>query len=409
LSGRGHLGHRCGVSESRVLLWMPLPPPYAGPEIASQLLAEAIKVHLDGVRVENASLRTVNMHKGRLDVRGVVAFLKAYRRFVKAARGVDTVYLVAAANTVGCLRDAALVATARILGREVVFHMHGGRYRDYYAGSNALMKRVLAFSWGSARNVIVQAPRLTDALCQAAPHVETVVLPNGLAAESFVPKQSYKTAAPRLLFVGHLTYFKGFYDLMKAFRALRTGHPDATLVCAGELPRPERSFADFLPTHLQAEYVRRRFEICDEIREFISGGAANGVEYAGIVDGDRKATMFRNADVLVLPSYTEGFSLAILEAMFYGLPVVSTRVGGTPDIIKAENGILVDPGDIEALGSALEALITDPARRETIGRNNAREARERYDIRLVALELARILRGRASAGRRTHEPTARGS
>lgn len=376
----------------RVLLWVPLPPPFAGPEVASQALVDACRAYLPDARVENATLRSSNLRKGRFDLEGIVAFGRAYRRFLTAAKDSDVVYLIAAANTVGCLRDAVLIATARALRKQVVLHLRGGRYGDYYAAHGRVMKRILSWSWGSARRAIVQTPRLRTALAGAASHVEVVVVPNGLAAQGFPAKRSYTTARPRILFVGHLVYSKGFYDLILAFRRLRLEHPGITLVCAGELPTPERSFADFLPDDRRDDYLRRRHELCAQIREFIAAGAVEGVEYHGVVSGEAKRELFASADVFVLPSYTEGFSLAILEAMFHGLPVVTTSAGGSPDIIAdRNNGFVVPPGDVDALVGALHRLVADATLRETIGRTNASQARERYDLDHVAREFARAV------------------
>lgn len=375
----------------RILMWIPLPPPYAGPEVASASLADAIRAHLPDLRIENASLRASNMSKGRLDLSGIVAFARAYLRFLGAARNSDVIYLIAAANTVGCLRDAVLIGTSRALGKRVVLHLRGGRYGEYYSAGNWAMRSVLRFAWGSASRAIVQTPRLRHALDEAAPRVDVATIPNGLDAAAFGAKKSYGTAAPRILFVGHLLYSKGFYDLMHAFRALRRQFPAAELVCAGELPRPERHFADFLPVEKQQEYIRRRFEMCEEIRAFASSG--DGVRYCGVVDGATKADLFANADVFVLPSYSEGFSLAILEAMFHGLPVVTTSAGGSPDVVVHErNGLVIEPGDTASLAEALGRLLANESMRRDMGERNAREARERYDIAIVARDLARILR-----------------
>lgn len=383
---------RTTPSDPRILLWMPLPPPFAGPEVASELLARACCPYLPGVTVENATVRASNMAKGRLDWAGLTAFARSYRRFLQGTRDSDVVYLVMAANTIACLRDAVLIGTARLMGKQVVIHLRGGRYGDYYRESSGWMKRVLRFSWGSATRAIVQTPRLEQALEAAAPHVTVDVIPNGLPSGWFEAKRSYASNRPRILFLGHLTHPKGFHDLIAAFRQVRARWPEATLVCAGELPRDDRALASFLPKHLQAEYLLRRRAICSDIVEFVHGGSDTGVEYAGIVEGEAKHALLASADLFVLPSYTEGFSLALLEAMFHGLPIITTRVGGSPDIVKeGENGLLIEPGDIDALAHALDRLIGDPQLRETLGTHNAREARARYDLEIVAQQLAQVL------------------
>jgi len=363
----------------KVLMWVPLPPPYAGPEVASQQLAEACRELLD-VRIESATLRTSNATKGRIDRAGVAAFARAYTRFVRAARTSDVVYLVVAANRVGSLRDAILIFTARALGTRVVLHLRGGRYGEHYEQSSAAVRGVLRRAWGSATLAIVQAEVLRDQLHAAAPHVPVEVLPNGLRGRDHAPK-SYMTSTLRILFVGHLAYTKGFVHLVRAFQILRESHPHAVLVCAGEIV-DDGAFAELLP-------IARRGEVRPgQIRAAL---AEPGVEHAGVVSGAAKHALFASADVFVMPSFTEGFSLAILEAMFHGLPVISTRVGAASEVIADDQGILVAPGDAAALATALLHLARDPALREAMGRRNAKVARERYELDDVAKRLATLL------------------
>ncbi len=343
-------------------MWVPLPPPYAGPEVASQQLAEACGAHLD-LRIENATLRTQNMAKGRFDTAGVIAFSRAYRRFVSATRDVDIVYLVIAANRVAALRDAVLIATARALGKTIVLHLRGGAYDDYYRSEQRWMQRVLRQSWGSAACAIVQTARLAGQLADAAPEVAIAIVPNGLRGERHPPKRTYASPGLTLLFVGHLSRAKGFLDLVSAFRVVRAHHPNARLVCAGEL------------------------EATALVRAAL---ATPGVVYVGIVSGSQKLELFQSADIFALPSYAEGFSLAILEAMFHGLPVVATSVGGAPDVIGPESGYLVPPGDVGSLSEALCALAADAERREQMGRANAIIARSKYELEDVARQFAHV-------------------
>lgn len=344
---------------TRVLMWVPLPPPFAGPEVASQLLVEAVRAHLPDARIANATVRSDNLSKGRFDLPGLRAFTRAYARFVAAARSADVVYLVAAANSVGALRDAMLIATARALGKRVVLHLRGGSYGAFYADAPALLQAVLRRAWGAASLAIVQAPRLSTILAEAAPHVRVEVLPNGLPGNE-LERSTYPRRSVRLLFVGHLIASKGFDDLIAAFRVLRRARPDTVLVCAGELPLGTRV-------------------------------SEPGVEYAGIVTGTAKGKLFTSSDVFVLPSYSEGFSLAMLEAMFHGLPIVTTRVGAAPDVVGTHNGILVEPGDVAALAFALDRLTADPTLRRAMGERNASDARDRYELADVAARFVKLI------------------
>lgn len=87
-----------------------------------------------------------------------------------------------------------------------------------------------------------------------------------------------------------------------------------------------------------------------------------------------KSAFMRSLDVFVLASLTEGTPNSIVEAMAHGLPVIATSVGGIPDVVTRETGILVPPGDSEALGQAINRLAADHALRVEMGH----AAKERY-------------------------------
>jgi glycosyltransferase involved in cell wall biosynthesis len=98
-------------------------------------------------------------------------------------------------------------------------------------------------------------------------------------------------------------------------------------------------------------------------------------EFVGAYEGIVGCSAFmRTLDVFVLPSFAEGTSKSVIEAMAHGLPIITTSVGGSPDLLAADAGILIPPGDSAALAEAMECLALDPELRERMGR----VARDRY-------------------------------
>src|SRR6185295_9294711 len=98
-------------------------------------------------------------------------------------------------------------------------------------------------------------------------------------------------------------------------------------------------------------------------------------EFVGSYDGAIGCSAFmRTLDVFVLPSFAEGTSKSVIEAMAHGLPIITTNVGGSPDLLTQDAGILVPPGDSAALADAMQRLASDPSLRKRMGQ----AARERY-------------------------------
>jgi glycosyltransferase involved in cell wall biosynthesis len=105
-------------------------------------------------------------------------------------------------------------------------------------------------------------------------------------------------------------------------------------------------------------------------------GVAHRCHFPGVYQSPgEKSAFMRSIDVFVLPSHTEGTPNCIIEAMAHGLPVIASAVGGIPDVVTPETGILVPEGDGAALADAMSRLAADRALRERMGA----AGRERYE------------------------------
>ena len=110
---------------------------------------------------------------------------------------------------------------------------------------------------------------------------------------------------------------------------------------------------------------------------------------------DDAREVLAGCDIYVNSSISEGVSLTILEAMAAGLPVVATRVGGTPEVVTPDTGVLVPARDPGALGRALDSLGTDPARRRKLGHAGRQRLEERFTIDRMVREYAEVYRSLA--------------
>jgi glycosyltransferase involved in cell wall biosynthesis len=127
---------------------------------------------------------------------------------------------------------------------------------------------------------------------------------------------------------------KGVGVLLEAWARVRERHPRARLACVGD----------------------------GSLRSLVETHARNGVVAVGAVEDARP--WLEAADVFALPSIAEASSLALLEAMSMALPVVATRVGGTPELVTdGVDGMLVDPGSSEALAAGLDRVLESTERR----------------------------------------------
>jgi glycosyltransferase involved in cell wall biosynthesis len=161
------------------------------------------------------------------------------------------------------------------------------------------------------------------------------------------------------LFLGRINWKKGLDRLIKAWKDV----PDATLLIAGN---DEESY--------QNDLERLAAKI----------GVAERIRFVGMVQGEPKWRLFRDAELFILPSHSENFGNSVLEAMFMGCPVVVTpEVGLAEAVAESEAGLVVE-GDPASLSRGIRKLLGDADRRQKMGANGQRLASTRYSWRCVA-------------------------
>ena len=171
---------------------------------------------------------------------------------------------------------------------------------------------------------------------------------------------------PVIGLVGRLDHWgKGHKELLEAMAPLMARHPVHALIVGGG----------------------RRM---DEVRSLAAGlGLAGAVHFLG--PRPDVPDLLNAMDIFVLPSYSEGLSLALLEAMAAGMPVIATAVGGTPEVVTdGDNGLLIPPRDAAALAEALERLLADPAWAQRLGANARAHVREHYSLDRLGREINEI-------------------
>lgn len=180
------------------------------------------------------------------------------------------------------------------------------------------------------------------------------------------PRETKPDMPVRLLFVGRLAPVKGLRVLLDALSQAHGTYPDLTLTIVGDGPdRPAL--------------------------EALAAPMGKAVQFTGSLSQDDVAAQLAMCDALVLPSFAEGVPVVLMEAMAAGLPVVATRVAGVPELVEdGVSGLLVPPGDRDALGSALLAIARDPERRTRMGQAGRARVVLDFDIRREAAWLGRM-------------------
>jgi glycosyltransferase involved in cell wall biosynthesis len=192
-----------------------------------------------------------------------------------------------------------------------------------------------------------------------------------------------------VLFVGRLVERKGVHVLLDAAARLAPRRP-LRVVIIGDGPERQR---------LEAHAARQ--------------GLAQVAQFRGRISAAELARAYASAQACVLPAVvdargdTEGLGVVLLEAMSYRVPVVGSEIGGITDILAdGDTGLLVTPGDPEALGAALERLAADPALARRLGEAGYRAVRERFSWTAIVERWERVYRAVVSSGASSPAPAA---
>ncbi len=293
-----------------------------------------------GVPMRVVGLRRVYGLRGWLALPALVRWIRRERfAIVHTYLFSANVYGVVAARLAGI----PVIISAR---REVVTWMRP-HHRFAIRLANRCCRAVTVNSEAIRRSVLA---------CEGLPSERIETIYNGVDLSRFRPPTTGASdQGPVIMTIGHLSPIKGQRDLLEALPEVLRAHPAATLVLVGDGP-------------MRGELVRSTARL----------GVERHVRFLGTrTDVER---LLPTADLVVVPSRSEGFSNALLEAMAAGAAIIATNVGGNPEAIRhGENGWLVPARDPAALATAVRALLADPALRARLGTAARRTVEERFD------------------------------
>ena len=231
-------------------------------------------------------------------------------------------------------RCKLFIRLAKKCGKKVILHEHAADFVEYY--QRAEDKQGITDTLRMCDALIVLSQSWKEYFASIGMDESRIhVLNNIVSPPVLLPEKHTKDGKLHLMYMGEISKRKGGFDLLKAVADNKEYFKDKLLLRMGGN------------------------EVDGDIKAYIhEHGLADFVSYEGWIAGQKKIDCLNWEDVYILPSYNEGLPIAILEAMAYSHPVISTPVGGIPEVIKTgENGILVKPGDTKAIADAIKYYI----------------------------------------------------
>ena len=275
-------------------------------------------------------------------------FMRCLIQIAREARRRPVLHIHLAGNG-STWRKLIIVYVARLLGLDYLLHLHDGSYSTFYARLPRWLRRSVRTMFHNAGRIIALGTPAATMVAELleVPRERIHIIPNGVPDPTRSRHRNGKDGErqPCILFLGQLQPRKGVPDLIEALsrRELAGLHWNAILAGGG----PD-----------QAGYELQAAQL----------GVRDRISFPGWVNRATVASLLDAADILVLPSYVEEMAMSVLEGMSFGLCVVCTPVGSLAEVIEdGVSGLVVTPGDIEALAGALATCITDLSLRSRLG------------------------------------------
>lgn len=356
----------------KVLLIAPSPPPAGGIQTVTENLMRYIHNSKNGTNLVlcNTTNTLRPMISEALFVRlytGIINSLSTYFRVLKIIRkDKPEVIHLASSSSLALLKDFLIVKAANNSMIPVVIHWHFGRIPSLKINKNwewHLLKYIIRKSTMS----IVIDPKSYDVLKEETlEKVAYVPNPLGIDIEKEAIKRHEDTTPRfpgRLVFAGHIIKDKGVFELIEACLHIS-------------------EIREIVLIGPYEEFTRKELEKIASQRN-----DNNWLRFTGEMKLHQVIDLMKNAPILSLPSYTEGFPMVILEAMAMGCAIVATNVGAIPEMLAVESktpcGICVPPQNIEKLKEAISFFIKNPHEIEVYGKRATHRVLSKYSIERV--------------------------
>lgn len=309
---------------------------------------------------ESSCFLATNSPKGRFA--GIVRFaFSMFRLPFERLKGRNIVHVHYAGGK-SWKRKKVVVRLSKFLGFKLVMHCHTDlEMMTRKSCSDAEASSILS----KAACNIVLGNKYRDFAVKTLGLSNVVVVDNPISFKG--QKKNASEGPVTFLFLGVVNRDKGAFDLIEVARILKDAGLDFKINMCGS--------------------GNGESEIREKIARY---GLEESVRLPGWVKDDEKLKFFEDSHVYVLPSYSEGMPMSILEAKCAAMPTISTKVGGVPDIIEdGKDGLLIEAGDVKTLAADMQSFIDNPTTIEKFGKA-AKLSSVRFNIKSIKNDLERL-------------------
>lgn len=350
-----------------LLIIGPFPNPVTGESLANQVIDSNIPNNSKYRSITiNTAYDTFSGLAGKFSIRKVFYYSRLYW-FLNKVFLADKVYITIGQSFFGIIKYYPFILLSHLLKKEIIIHVHGNGIRILYDNSGKWKKKIINLVIGKAKKGIVLSYLLKRNLT---PFIleENIFTVNNFVEDYLLDGPQIKSFnSIKIVYLSNLMRAKGVLELLEALVKLKKSGV-----------KFEARFAGNIDSDIK-DSVYKNFELLSD-----------SIQYLGVVSGEDKKEILDWGNTFILPSYTEGQPISILEAMSRGNVIISTNVGGIRDVVKEKiNGFFID-GTSDSISEKITSIFKNQELLGEISSNNIKEAKIKYKIETFLSNLIRV-------------------
>jgi len=347
-----------------ILFIFKLPPPINGATSMNNYIyrSEKLKINFNRYFI-NYGLARSNDDFGSLKFRKIIYYLKSLAKSILYLinKKIDLCYITIAPKGIAFVKDSMFILLLKLFRKKYVIHLHG-KGINYKVQSSILWKLYYTFIFKNS-NVICLSKRLIQDI-ERIYNGKPFIVPNGINISDYNSIKVKKNDKIILLFLSNLYKQKGIYNFIEAIKIIAR---------STDIP-----FEGWIVGN-----STREISIEDLKNSVSQEGISKFVKILGPKYGKEKMKVLKKSDIFIFPTFYEAFGIVNIEAMEAGLPVISTKEGGIPDVIEdGINGYIVEKNNINQLKDKILFLMNNSSKRREMSDNNRLKFRQKYTLEI---------------------------
>lgn len=344
----------------KILLVSPLPPPMGGiatltERIITKLSTSDVKFECVNVahRVDQKNIRITKYSR----IEPIFILCRSvFTVFTKClARQCDVIHINSSSGA-GTIRDYFIERVASFFKVPVILQYHCSL--DCAVNSSWIARKYCKKSFDLSSKIIVLNRTSQEFVRKNG--FESIIVPNGIPDNSIASEHFVRPCISKAVFTGRISESKGCMEIYE---------------CAKVNPQIEFHLAGLIDSEIEKQLT-----------------SLNNIKLLGVLSHAKVTELLDTADVFVFPTYTEGFSVSLLEAMARGLPCITTKVGANEDMLEGMGGVIVEPKNSEAVIVAMKEILSSDVRQK-MSAWNLKKVRAVYTEEKMFKQLSRVYRG----------------